>query len=121
MNLKDAKGNMVSKTDKGKSLWKPITEPLMLKHGMNMQAGYGMRPMQQNRSELFCGLSFNLQDYFVITNAGKYQLTYQMRVILPQTNKEYASAIYTKNFPVLTLPSVVAEIEIKGQTNSTAK
>lgn len=118
MTLKDGKGNIVPMTAKGKILGKPVTEPLMIKGGLNLQAGYRMRPIKQDHSEVLSDFSFVLRDYFEATNSGKYQLTYEMRVILPQKNKEYARIIYTKDFPVLTLPPVVAEIEITNRSGS---
>ena len=118
MTLKDGSGNIIPKTAKGKLLGKPITEPLMVKFGMNIQAGYKMRPIKQSHSELLSDFSFVLQDYFEATNSGKYQLTYEMRVILPQKNKDYARTIYTRDFPVLTLPPVIAQIEITNKSDS---
>jgi hypothetical protein len=114
MTLRDEKGSLIPKTAKGKSLGKTITEPLMVKiGGLNMRAGYRMRPLIQNHSEVLSDFSFNLQDYFEVTNSGKYQLTYEMRIILPQSGKENFMAFYTTNLPTTILPSVIVNVEIK--------
>ena len=122
MTLKDDKGNLVSKTAKGKSLGQPITQPLMVKiGGLNMRAGFKMRPLIQNHSEVLSDFSFNLQDYFVVTNSGKYQLTYEMRVVLPHKVGGTYMELYTTNFTILTLPPVVAAIEIVNRLDGANK
>ena len=114
MTLRDESGNLVAKTAKGKSLGKPITEPLMVKiGGLNSQAGFSMRPIIPNQSEMLTGFSFHVQDYFETTNAGKYRLTYEMRVILPQNAKGNYMTLHTTNLPTTILPAVVADVEIR--------
>ena len=111
MTLKDENGNLVPKTARGKMLGKPVTEPLRIKGGLNFQAGYKMRPIIQNHSEVLSDFSFNIQDYFEATNSGKYRLQYEMQVVRPQNR--HASNLYTTNLPILYLPAVEAEIEFK--------
>jgi len=114
MTLKDEKGDMVPKTAKGKSLGKPIAAPLMVKiGGLNLRAGYRMRPLTQNRSEVLSDFSFNLQDYFIVTNSGKYQLIYEMQIVPLQFGKGSYTNLYSAPPPTLSLPPVVAGVEIK--------
>jgi hypothetical protein len=111
MTLQDRKGNLVAKTTKGKSLGKPIAEPLMVKiGGLNVQAGYKLRLLAKNRSEVLSDFSFNLRDYFEVTNSGKYRLSYKMQIVLPQKGK--GNLFYTTNFQALTLLPVEADVEI---------
>ena len=112
MTLKDGSGKITPKTAKGKALGKPNTEPLMVKFGMNIQAGYKMRPIKQNYSEVLSDFSFVLQDYFEATNSGKYKLTYEMQVILPQRTNGKHTTLHTTNLLTLTLPPVVADVKI---------
>ncbi len=116
MSLMDEKGNSVPKTAKGKSLGKPITEPMMLKDGPNIKAGYKMRPLAQNKAEMLSDFSFDLQNYFEVTNSGKYRLTYEMRVVLPQSTKGNYMTLHTTNLPTTALPSVIADVEVKPST-----
>ena len=113
MTLTDEKGNAVPKTAKGNLLGKPIKEPLMLKDGPNFKAGYKMRPLDKDRAEVLSDFSFILQNYFEVTNSGKYHLSYRMRIILPQSIKGDFMMLHTTNLPLTTLPPVKAEVEIK--------
>ena len=112
MELKDSNGRPVEKTGMGKALNEALTEPFGLTTGINQSAGYRrLPPMDPNYSSRLDGYEFNLQDYFVITNSGKYSLTFQMRVIwFPPNWKGSRKSI---NVPIVNLPPVNTQIEIK--------
>ena len=127
MTLKDEKGNEVEKTDKGKKLGKPLTAPLHGRTGPNFRAGYKAGGIFLDSLNLINWFPFNPQDYFKITNSGKYTLTYEMKIVWSSENKEapyhipVSKASKTKPPPTLTLPPVVTEVEIKLPTNSSVK
>jgi hypothetical protein len=76
--------------------------------------------MDPNHSELLGGYEFNLQDYFQITNSGKYNLTFQMRVIYFPPDWKGSIKPKSTNVPIVSLSPVEATFTI-SQTNSPAK
>ena len=110
LSLRDGNGNAVAKTSIGKTLGQAITKPLFLKGGRNVEAGYRMRPLMQNHSEVLSDYSFNLRDYFAMTNAGKYQLTFEMKIIPTPLKRQ---KLFSDPPPTITLPPVIAEVEIR--------
>ena len=114
VTLRDDNGNDIPKTDKGKSLGKAISGPLMVKiGGLNSHAGFRMVPIIQNHSEVLSEFAFNLQDYFFVTNSGKYHLIYEMHVVLPQFDKGSRAWLYTEPPQTIVLPPVAADIETR--------
>jgi hypothetical protein len=80
MTLVDDKGNSVPKTAKGKALGKPISQPLKIRGGINYAAGYRGRILGPKTPDAI-PQPFVLEDYFSITNAGKYHLEFEMQVL----------------------------------------
>jgi len=112
MELRDSNGRLIEKTQKGKALNEALTEPFGLTTGINRLAGYGgIPPLDPNHSEMLGGSDFILQDYFVITISGKYNLTFQMRVIRFPPN--WKGSRKSTNVPAINLPAVNAQIQIK--------
>lgn len=115
MEFRDNNGKAVTKTQKGKDFKKALTDPLYLTTGINTPAGYGrLPPLHPNYSEMLDGYDFVLQDYFLITNSGKYNLTFQMKVVWFPS--DWKGSLKTTNVPVINLPAVNAQIEIKQTT-----
>jgi hypothetical protein len=115
MELTDTNGNPVPKTDKGKVLGKPIDQPFKryrggISEGVNFAGGYLGRPLLPNVPEP--ADSFILEDYFSITNAGKYHLKFEMQVIW--ITNGWKGSLLKSNPPAIWLPPVDAEIEIKN-------
>lgn len=112
MELQDCDGRSVEKTQKGKALNESLKEPFGLTTGINKRAGYGgIPPLYPNYSEMLDGSNFTLQDYFCITNSGKYNLIFQMKVVwFPP---DWKGSRKTTNVPVINLPAVNAKIEIR--------
>ena len=112
MELKDSNGTAVEKTQMGKALNEALAEPFGLTTGINTRAGYGRLPsLRPNYSEKLDGYAFNLQDYFVITNSGTYNLAIQLRVIWFLT--PWKGSLKTTHVPVVNLPAVNARIDVK--------
>jgi hypothetical protein len=112
MELTDTNGNAVPKTAKGKALGKPIDQPFERRGTgirVNFEAGYLGRTLLPNVPEPTD--PFVLKDYFNITNAGKYHLKFEMRVIWITEGREHSTK---SNPPAMWLPPVNAEIEIKN-------
>ena len=119
MELQDNNGQSVAKTQKGQALNEVLTEPFGLTSGINKLAGYGgIPPLHPNYSEMLDGSEFTLQDYFVITNSGKYFLKFQMNVIWFPPN--WKGSRKTTNVPMASLPPVEVTFEI-SETNSLTK
>lgn len=114
MELQDSNGRVIAKSPKGKALNETLTEPFGLTTGINRLAGYGgIPPLYPNHSEMLGGAEFVLQDYFQITNSGKYNLTFQMRVICFPPDWKGSIKPKSTNVPVINIPAVNAQIEIK--------
>jgi hypothetical protein len=116
MELIDANGNAVPKTAKGKVLGRPIDQPFKhyrggISEGVNIAGGYRGRILLPNTRDLIPTDAFVLEDYFAITNAGKYHLKFEMQVIWITSG--WKSSLLKSNPPAMWLPPVNAEIEIK--------
>jgi hypothetical protein len=116
MELIDTNGNAVLKTAKGKVLGKPIDKPFKhyrggISEGVNIAGGYRGRPLLPNVLEDVPSDPFVLEDYFNITKAGKYHLTFEMRVMWFTSGWE--GSLGESNLPTVWLPPVNAEIKIE--------
>jgi hypothetical protein len=113
LTLLDEHGNSVLKTPKGKLLGKPITEPLMVKvGGVNIKGGYKGRKITASQTETLSDFAFVLQDYFILTNSGKYHLIFSMRAVRPKGGSGHDLSLYTTNLPIFNFPPVESEITI---------
>jgi hypothetical protein len=104
MNLTDAKGMAVPKTEKGGAFGKAIDLPLRVRTGINVSAGYQGKVLLLNTPNVILSDPFVLEDYFIITNAGKFHLKFEMMVVWPNASNP-TNAIH--------LPPVDADIEIR--------
>jgi hypothetical protein len=124
MSLLDEKEKTVVKTTKGQELGKPIDQPLMVRvGGINFRAGY--QALYPDLNDGAHARPFILQDYFKIKEAGKYHLKFEIRVIWLQPGRGHDPNLYTTNLPVVNLPPVEAEFQIRPEdiapTNSLTK
>jgi len=113
LTLLDENKNTVTKTEKAEQSGAPLTQPFRLTTDINIRAGYsGLPPLYSNEPESLDLYRVNLRDYFVLTNTGKYNLKFIMTVIWfpPKWKGDYKSP----NVPMVALPPVKAQIEIKG-------
>gem|GEM_PF-1326904 len=112
MFLFNDKGNPVAKTTKGIKLGSPLTKPVKLKNGINFKAGFvGIPPIRKDHTEKLDFAQFQLQDFFIITNSGKYRLEFQMKAICFPSG--WRGNHISTNVPILNFPSIEAQIEIK--------
>lgn len=112
LSLLDTNGNAVAKTAKGKALG----ERIKIKTGTYVKpalkgAGLIQRWFHTNQSEQFGGLEFKLGDYFDIKKPGKYRLECSMRVVY--VPPWWKGDLNNENVPILYLPPVNVEVEIK--------
>jgi hypothetical protein len=109
MALTDEKDRLVAPTTKGRRLGEPLPAPFGVTTGINYRAGYsGCPPLHPGHCEVLGESEFILQDYFSITNAAKYRLSLQMKVIWFPPG--WKGTRKTTDVPVVTLPPVDARI-----------
>jgi hypothetical protein len=110
LELLQADGSPLPKTAMGKSMWKPVTDPLMDRMGVNTAAGYSSASLMGDFPDQ-PHFRFNPLDYFQVKKPGVYRLRLEMRVIWI-TNGWSGDLRSTKNLPIVNIPPVEIQIEL---------
>jgi hypothetical protein len=116
MTLTDENGHPVGPTAKGRSLGRPLSQPAFRSKGINYRAGFSpCPPFIPHHSQELDAFAFSLQDYFQLTGPGTYHLKFQMNVIWLVPGSPLGTIIprNTTNVPLIALPPVDAEFQIK--------
>jgi hypothetical protein len=105
LELADENGNAVKKTTKGKALGKPVTQSSSPATGVRINTGWHPGTCILAAKEVRGLPEFMLQDYFKISDSGKYRLHFEMSALKPIPNE-------TEKVDLVHFPPVDVEIQI---------
>lgn len=117
LSLLDEKGNRIVRTKKGESFGKQISKPLFRSTGINYNAGYRAYFVDRDQPQGIADCSFILQDYFDVTNTGRFHLKVEMQAAWITPNWTASASLRTTNLPMVHFPPIDAFITIEDRNS----